>query len=95
MKPEQIVEALVQTAQQLDWHVRFERGNFRGGPCMLDGRRVIMLNKRHSTDLQISILAESLREEAVDQVFLQPAARHALENAWERLDTASNNGHDA
>lgn len=90
MKPEQIVKALVEAAEQLNLEVRFERGNFRGGPCTLEGQRVIMVNKRHSADVQISILAESLREEDnIDHVFLQPAARSALESVWKRLDTAS------
>lgn len=88
MKSENIVEALVDAARQLNWEVRFERGNFRGGPCRLDGERVIMLNKRHSPDVQVSILAESLQGEDLDQMFLQPAVRTALEEVWERLDTA-------
>lgn len=87
MKPEDIVEALVEAAEQLGWEVRFERGNFRGGPCRLDDQRVIMLNKRHSPEVQQSILAESLYREDLDQIFLQPAVRSALEKAWERLDT--------
>lgn len=87
MKPEDIVEALVEVAEQLGWEVRFERGNFRGGPCRLDNQRVIMLNKRHSPEVQQSILAESLHQEDLDQIFLQPAVRSALEEAWERLDT--------
>ncbi len=88
MNPEDIVEALVETARQLDWEVRFERGDFRGGPCRLDGRRVIMLNSRHSADVQLTILAESLQDEDLDEIFLQLAVRTALEEHWERLDTA-------
>ncbi len=87
MKSEEIVDALADAARQLGWEVRFERGNFRGGPCRIDDERVIMLNKRHSPDVQQSILAESLHGEDLDQIFLQPAVRTALEEAWERLDT--------
>jgi hypothetical protein len=43
-----------------------------------------MLNKNHPPEVHLAILAEALRELPVDSVFIRPAARRALEDAWAR-----------
>lgn len=83
MKPEKIVEEFVDAATQLGIRVRKERGSFRGGLCTVDGETVILLNQRQPVHVHLAILAESLRGDQVERVFLSPAAREALEAAWE------------
>ena len=82
MKIHQIVNELIRAAQQLGVPVREERGNFRGGRCTVEGQDLIMLNKRHLPEVQLTVLAESLRDLPLDTVFLRPAVRKALEEAW-------------
>lgn len=43
-----------------------------------------MLNKRHLPEAQLVVLADSLRDLPIESVFLRPAVRTALEDAWER-----------
>lgn len=64
--------------------VRIEKGNFRGGRCTVGGEEIIMLNKRHLPEAQLVVLADSLRDLPIESVFLRPAVRTALEDAWER-----------
>ncbi len=87
MKTEQIVEELKKAAEQLGFRVRTEKGNFRGGRCVVGDEDTIMLNRRHRPEVQLAVLAECLREVPVDDVFLRPAVRSALEDVWHRNET--------
>jgi hypothetical protein len=84
MKPEQVVEALEEAAAQFGLEVRWETGRFRGGRCMINGRPLIVLNKRHPSEVHLALLAEALHAYPVDTIFLRPAVREALEAAWDR-----------
>ncbi len=83
MKAEQIVRELEDVARQLGVDVRLERGSFRGGLCLIDDEKVIVLNKRQPAESRLAILAESLRTLPVDSVFMRPAVRQALESSWD------------
>lgn len=84
MKTEQVVKELETAAQQLGLHVRREKGGFRGGWCKVEEAAFIMLNKRHPPEVHLAILAESLRDQPVETIFLKPVVRKALEEAWTR-----------
>lgn len=86
MKTTTVLEELEQAASQLGFVIRKEKGNFRGGVCTVDGEAIIMLNKRHIPDVQLVVLADSLRDAPIDTIYLKPAVRDALEEAWDQLD---------
>ena len=88
VKPQYIVKELEEVARQLGWPVRTERGSFRGGRCLVNGEQLIVLNKMHPPEMHLAILARSLRGLPVETVYLKPAVRAALEQAWERYDEA-------
>ncbi len=89
MKTTQIIHELKQAAYQLGYEVRVEKGNFRGGRCAVDGESIIMLNKRHLPEVQLAVLADALRETRIDAIYLKPAVRQALEDAWAQQDEAT------
>ena len=86
MKVPQIVQALEEAVGQLGVDVRHERGNFRGGLCTVGDETVVVLNKRTPVEAHLAILAEALRALPVDEVYLRPAVRDALEAAWAARD---------
>ena len=86
MKVPQIVQALEEAVGQLGVAVRHERGNFRGGLCTVGDETVVVLNKRRPAEAHLAILADALRELPVDEVYLRPAVRDALEAAWAARD---------
>ena len=94
MKTEEIVNELKRAAGELGFEVRTEKGNFRGGRCKVGDEEIIMLNKRHLAEAQLIVLAECLRELPVDGIFLKPAVRSALEDAWTRNDSLEVEGAD-
>lgn len=82
MKPDQIVRELEGVARHFGVQVRFEKGRFRGGRCVVEGESFVVLNRLHPPEVNLAILAESLRDLPLDTVFVRPAVRRALEEAW-------------
>jgi hypothetical protein len=52
------LDRVVDKLRQYEYTVRFEKGNFHTGTCVLEDRKIIVVNKYH--DLQARI--ESLRQ---------------------------------
>lgn len=84
MKTEHIVKALEEAVRQFGVEVRWEKGRFQGGRCMVNGEALVMLNKHHPPEAHLAILAESLRDLDIDSIFLRPAVREAVEAVWKR-----------
>ena len=82
MKTPALVQALEEAHRQLGVAVRRDRGPFRGGRCTVDGQEVVVLNRQHPPEAQLAVLAESLRTLPHEQLYLRPAVRAALEDAW-------------
>lgn len=79
MKTEHIVKVLEEAARQFGLEVRWEKGRFRGGRCLINGEEIIMLNRHHPPEVHLAILAESLDTLPIDTIFLPPAVREAVE----------------
>lgn len=87
MKPPAVATALEEALRQLGVRVRRERGTFRGGLCAVEGESVVVLNRLHPPEAQVAVLAGALREHGgVDELYLRPAVRDALEDAWAQAD---------
>ena len=84
-----IIDELEDVARRLGFDVRAEKGNFRGGRCVVGEEELIMLNKRHQPETQLVVMAEALRDAPLDTIYLKPAVRQALEDTWAQLDAAS------
>ncbi|WP_397546854.1 hypothetical protein ABUL39_13770 [Rhodothermus marinus] len=79
-----LVDELIAVARQLGLEVRVESGPFRGGYCVKQGDELVMLNRRHPPEVHLALLAEALRTRPLDTLYLKPAVRRALEEAWNR-----------
>lgn len=72
------LELLLKTA---GYKVRYERGNFKTGACMLQNNRMIVINKFSNLESRIQAIAELARELDIDQTLLddrQSAFLHQL-----------------
>lgn len=79
MTDAQVLDALTEIASSFDLPVRREKGNFRGGRCVVDGEELILLNKRHPPEVNVAILAQSLQDLPLDTVYIRPAVRQVLD----------------
>jgi hypothetical protein len=65
--------------------IRYEKGDFEGGFCVLKDERLIVVNKKLAPSKKASILAQGLAEIGIDEVYLKPAVREFIEDELARL----------
>lgn len=89
MKPAAAVAAFEDALRALGVRVRRERGAFRGDRCTVAGREVVVLNRLHPPEAQALVLAGALRALPHETLYLRPAVRAALQDAWAQLDAGA------
>jgi hypothetical protein len=80
MTHEQIVSELEQLASNCGIAIRYEKGDFDGGYCVLKAERLIVINKRLSPSRRAPVLAQGLAEVGIDEMYLKPAIREYIED---------------
>ena len=84
MTHEQIVSELEQLASNCGIAIRYEKGDFDGGYCVLKAERLIVINKRLSPSRRAPVLAQGLAEVCIDEMYLKPAIREYIEDELAR-----------
>lgn len=80
MRHEALIQELQELAVQLGVTVRWERGDFEGGYCVLRDTRILLVNRRLAPVRKASVLALGLHEMGLENVFLKPALREYIED---------------
>jgi uncharacterized protein with PIN domain len=80
MKKEQMLEELQEACRSLGYRVRFERGDFAGGACILKDQQLLVVNKRFTIERKLSTIARALSEIGIDEVYIKPAVRSFIED---------------
>ena len=80
MKHEDIIQELHLVAEQLGVTVRYEKGAFEGGYCILRDQKMLLVNKRLMPGRKASILAVALQEIGMDTIYLKPVLRAFVED---------------
>jgi hypothetical protein len=76
---EEFIQDLKGLAVQLGAEVRFEKGDFKGGYCLLKESKVIVINKMANLQRKAMILSMALKELGIDEVFLTPRLRELID----------------
>jgi len=84
MKPEELRQELESIATALGITIRYEKGDFHGGFCILRDERMIVINRKLTLQRKVSVLARSLAEFGTDSVFIKPAVRQFIEDEMAR-----------
>lgn len=87
---EEVIQDLKALASQLGAEVRFEKGDFKGGYCILKESKIIVINKMANLQRKIMILSKALKELGVDQIYLTPKLREIIEEMAESNENFSN-----
>lgn len=87
MKPAALSIELEDLCTEAGYRVRREKGSFSGSDCVLEGEKLILLNRNRPPEFHIGTLARVLRSNDLDQRFVKPAVRRELNRIWARLDT--------
>jgi hypothetical protein len=79
MTQQQIYDELKLLAEEKGLMVRIEMGDFDGGLCTVNDRRVILVNRRHLFGKRINVMARALYQAGLDDLFIKPAIREIIE----------------
>ncbi len=80
---EELFEELKALSAQLGATVRFEKGDFKGGYCLLKESKVVVINKGAPLQRKVIILSMALKELGVDQMYLSPRVREMIDEMAE------------
>ena len=80
MKHEELIEELHTIAAQLGITIRYERGDFEGGYCVLRDKRLLLINRRLAPSRKASLLAVAMQEIGLESVYLKPVVRAFIED---------------
>ena len=75
---EEIIKDLKNLALQMGAEVRFEKGDFKGGYCILKDSKVIVVNKMANLQRKVMILSMALKELGIDKIYLTPKLREII-----------------
>ncbi len=85
MKHDELVIELEQVTGQLGVRIRYEKGDFEGGYCILKAEKVLLVNRRLAPARKAVVLALALNEIGLENIFVKPAVREFIEDEAARL----------
>ncbi|GAB1442110.1 hypothetical protein MASR2M39_09450 [Ignavibacteriales bacterium] len=80
---ESLINELKDLAYQLGATVRFEKGDFRGGYCILKESKVVVINKNANDQRRANILASALKDLGIDTIYVPPKVREFIDSMAE------------
>ncbi|HEY3250547.1 MAG TPA: hypothetical protein VGK25_05460 [Ignavibacteria bacterium] len=80
----QTLADLEELAEKLGYKIRYEKGNFQGGYCILKESRLLVVNSRSEHERRVSIISKSLKEIGIDDVYVKPGLREIIEKESKR-----------
>lgn len=81
------VEALIEEAGYI---VRYERGSFQSGFCILEDRKVVVLNKFLQLEGRINTLIDLIPQLKIDGETLTPESKKWFDDIMGRYHAANN-----
>jgi hypothetical protein len=72
------LDKLESLLRALNYKVRYEKGNFKTGACVLENSRVIVVNKFTNLENKIVALAELIRAVPADEALLDEKQKQFL-----------------
>lgn len=86
MKPDKLLLELEQLLEQSGYRLRKERGSFRGADCVIEGDKLVLVNKNKPIESQLGTIARVLGEIDLAGVYVKPIVRKELDRLWDQLE---------
>jgi hypothetical protein len=86
MKSDTLIIELEQLVERAGYTIRKERGSFQGNHCVVEGDRLVVINKKRPVEQQIGLLARVLNKDELRDMYIKPAVRKELETLWHRFN---------
>lgn len=88
MKPDKLLLELEQLLEQSGYRLRKERGAFKGADCIIEGDKLVMVNKNKPVESQLGTIARVLGQIELSGTYIKPIVRKELEILWNRLEVS-------
>ncbi len=85
MKTERFQSELEKIIEDLGYQLRKEKGSFQGDFCVLDGDKIVMINKNYPAEFHIGQMVRFLSERDINDIYIKPAVRKELDKWMERI----------
>jgi acetylglutamate kinase len=89
MNPEELLPELEEAAQELGVKIRYEKGDFDGGYCILRTEKIIIVNKKLNESRKASVIAQALNEYGIENIYVKPVVRVYIDEEVLRAQKAS------
>ncbi|PAU95363.1 hypothetical protein CK503_03985 [Aliifodinibius salipaludis] len=88
MKTEKLLLELEELVEQLGYTIRKEKGTFQGDSCVMEGQKLVVLNKKKPEQQQVGLLARVLKDkdQELADIYIKPVIRKQLQELWDRFD---------
>lgn len=74
-----LLAELEDVVQRLGYKLRYEKGDFEGGYCLLKESHLFVINSKNEIEKRIIIISKNLKEIGIDEIFIKPNVREAIE----------------
>ena len=78
MKPSTIYQEFEKLAESLEVKIIQGKGNFKGGYCLLEKEKVIVINKLKPLEQRIKALALAFSQFDISNIYMKPAIREII-----------------
>jgi len=95
MKPEKLLLELEQLIDEVGYSIRREKGAFRSDSCVMEGQKLIVLNKRQPAESQILVLTRVVMKNLTDDIYVKPAVRKEMDDYLARLSQYDDDDDDS
>lgn len=85
MNAEDYLPELEQLASEMGMKVRYEKGDFDGGYCILKEEQIIVVNKKLHPSRKSGVIALALGELGIENLFVKPNVRMFIEDELARV----------
>lgn len=85
MKTEKFLSELEKIIEQLGYTLRLEKGNFRGDFCVLEGDKIIMINKMYPAEVHVGQIIRFLLKQNLEDQYIKPAVRKEIDSWSDRI----------
>lgn len=87
MKEEEILSGLETIVESLGIQLRYEKGNFVGGYCVVEDKRMLLVPAGLNPAQKTKVLARELAQMNLENVFIVPALRAVIDEAGQASAT--------